>query len=170
MTFDIPEIERILNSVSEDTSTSDWEYNKGRCWESWVAVFFMKDDRHKKINQDLTLIERISIMEKFENTAQSEEDFKKLYPDYEYDVYKSPWDFNYRMVSEAKIQKIAFELQQHIPLEYNQLCSLVTTVLRRNKRERWVFDEVITNLMSFDKDLFLKATIYVQMKKQKLVA
>lgn len=38
--FNIPEIENILNSVSDDLSTSDWEFNRGRCWEDWITLFF----------------------------------------------------------------------------------------------------------------------------------
>lgn len=31
MKFDIHKIESILNYVSEDTSTSDWDYDQGLC-------------------------------------------------------------------------------------------------------------------------------------------
>lgn len=111
MKFDVPKIESILNSVSEDTSTSDWDYDKGLCWQNWQSNFFGKNSRNLKIDRDISFIERVKKMKSFEKSDQSEKSFNKFYPDYKYDVYKSPCDFNYRIVSIDKIQKIAFELQ-----------------------------------------------------------
>lgn len=170
MKFNIPEIEQILTSVSEDTSTNDWEYDRGRCWESWYKKFFKLEGEKKRLDKNLSLIEYMDKGKEFNKTNASEEDFKKFYPDFKYKQYKSPWDFNYRIVSIEKIQKIAFELQQYIPLEYNKLCSLIKTVLRRRKRHEWNFDTLSTQLMSYDKDLYLKTRFFLQMKQQNLVA
>lgn len=170
MKFDIPKIEYILNSVNKDIHSDDWEFNKGLCWKKWNSDFFGKNSNNLKIDRDLSFVERMNKMKKFRETNQSEKSFKKLYPNFKYYAYKSPWDFNYKMVSTSKIQKVAFELQIHIPLEYNQLCELVRNILRRHKREDWNFDTLSTSLMSYDKDLYLKSRIYIQMRKQDLVA
>jgi hypothetical protein len=169
MSFDVIKINKILQSV-DFNSIEDFQYNKGKCWEMWIKDFYTKNNRHEQSNQQLSFIEKVELMKKFEKTQATEADFKQAYPDFKYDKYISPWDYDYKLVSKNKIQKVAFELQDHIQIDFHQLCDLVQTMYWMSKPDQWNFETLVSYLMSYDSDLYLKAMVFIQLTKKQLVA
>lgn len=163
MVFDVPKIDSILNNMNDN----DYRFSN-KCWKKWLNEFLNKDNQFNNLTNHLSILEYKQYLKTFKETDCSEKSFKKWIPKFKYDNYISPWDYNIKVVSENKIQKVAFELQEHIPLEYTQLCKLLKTIYWTTNT--WDFNKISSLLDMYDQDLYLKSKIYLQLESQKSVS
>ncbi len=163
MDFNVQEINRILNDI-DFNNPDDYEYSSA-CWKDWVLLFFLPNKKNSNIQKE-SLIEQNLIYNKFLRTQATEEDFKAHYPNIVYKEYISPWFFNHKMVSKKKVSKIAFELQEHLSIEYAELCHLLLLFYSSRDSSNWNFDNLSICLMSYNKELYMKTQIYLALNSK----
>lgn len=167
MKYYVKEIERIIQDI-KPKSSEDLELDKFACLLKWHEDFFRKVKRNLKIKpQDFHSFYR-RLREFKEKTDCSEEQFKLYYPNLEYEKYICPWDYKIMKVSEKKYHKMAFELQNHLKLEFNQLVILIKDLHRSYEKPN--FSNLITFVARYDKNLYKDLLIYesfLEVKKEK---
>lgn len=133
--IDFKKIESILNTL-DPNNPDDWElsFNQKRAWGSRFIHDKLNLLTHE--NYSIEKLKDISNRQRvfFNETDHSEEAFKKIFPEAKYDEFISPYDIKLPMsVSKKKIQKVAFQLQEHLPLEYNNICDIVKSIYNDKK-------------------------------------
>lgn len=156
MKFDIEKINAILNNVG-DINSDDYELN-GKAFTLWLNTFVFNNESFKS----LSLYDSTKKMNAFTKCGDySEENFKKWFPDFKYTKYIDPNTFtDCKRVSLKKCQKIAFELQEHIPMEHELLSRVLLGLY--NFEKEFSFDKLILLVGDFDQDLSLRMLIYQQ--------
>lgn len=164
MELNIDKINKALRDI-DFNDPEDFFYD-GRCYSQWYRNFIVtlndlsssKTDKHD------------TVLEFYKNTSSSEEEFKEWFPGAKYEKWVSPWSYGFKSVSEKKIKKIAFYLQDSIPLEFNNMCYLLTLLYHGYKEEFWNFETFASIIYMRDEDLFLEIQMHLAMKKRNLAA
>lgn len=156
MKYDIKEIERIVQNI-DIQSDEDLEIDKRKCLSKWEDEFFFKIKGNEKILPD-QFHNFCKKLKEFKKTNCSEEIFQQYYPNYHYEKYISPWDYGIMKVSKRKYQKIAFELSNHISLEFQKLSDLVEDLYR--VRQKPTFEDLSTLMACYDKKLYAELIAY----------
>lgn len=154
-------ISQILTNL--DDQAQDFVFS-GSCWDHWVLSFLGKESGWKTLS-DSEKYERLPAF--CNKRLYSEADFKKWFPNFTYNKYVSPHDLNKKVVSEQKIQKIAFELQTYIPLKFDHLCELLTKMYWIRQPSDWNLSTLASMIKIYDNDLYLKIIIDMQYQKSK---
>lgn len=160
MDFDINKINKILNNLG-DIDSDDYEMTRA-VFTYWISNFFWKSPSYERLSS----YDATKKLNMFTNCGDySEENFQKWYPSYEYDKYLDPNSLKeYKKVSKKKIQKVAFELQEHIPMEYDKLVNLLIRFYYFEKE--FSFDTLITRVFMVDQDLSLRMMIDKEVKNK----
>lgn len=105
-----------------------------RAWEMWQSSFFNKLPIIK-------LVEGINNLKKFELSGDfSESSFKFFFKDLNYSIqYINPIEFNSFTISQKEKQRIAFLLQDELPLSWEKL-NLLVRYLYRESQDQWNFE------------------------------
>jgi len=163
MNFNIKEINRILNNIGDRTS-SDYDIC-GKTWGIWQTKMLEDNLSYRQ----LPLEESIDKLFLFQKCGDySEENFKKWFPTITYKQYVDPNTlFNTKRVSKGKLQSIAFELQEHLQLEFNQLISALEEVYLFEKE--FTFDTLTERVLRFDTDLHFKMLKFKIINENKVI-
>lgn len=153
MNVNIEEINRILNDI-DFNDESQYVYNRPRCWNRWFNDF-IDDKEFERVKSRMGKDAFSKSIEGIMNTDGSEETFRKRFPLYNYEKYISPWDYNLKVVSKKRIQEIAFTLQEHFPMEFNSLCTVLEKVyVSGNQAEKkWSIKDLLLLGNSYDREL-----------------
>lgn len=164
MYFNIEEINRILNDI--DFNNPDNYFFNSQNWDDWQRLFLSKQNISSQFNEKFKFADFVDRDLKFRQSSMSEEDFNLYFPDIHYANYEHPFSYGHKTVSKTKIQKIAFELQEHIPIEYSELCHVLFVLYGSNKKTNWNFDNLSICLMSYNKELYMKTQIYLALNSK----
>lgn len=149
MDFNIKEINSILNNIGDKTS-SDYDIC-GKTWGVWQTK--MLEDNQSYLRLCGEAIDKIILFKKCGD--YSEANFNKWFPTITYKEYVDPHTlFETKRVSKQKLQSIAFELQEHIPLEFNLLVSALSHLYLFEKE--FTFKTLTENILRHDVDLHIK--------------
>lgn len=164
MELNYKEIERIINDVDMNNDEHA-EISFAGCMIQWYENFLYYENQFKEELANIDISEKGERLRLFQKTDVSEEEFKKLFPTIKYQKYISPLEFNVRKITENKIAHTAFLLMDHIPLQYEQLKSLVHTVYRSYSPQCWN-SELITGLISrYSRKLYFDIIFSEELKK-----
>lgn len=152
-----------INVLLIDIQNEDIVFSSA-CLDHWVLSFIGKESGWKLLS-DAEKYEKIPDFCK--QRLYKEEDFQKWFPNFKYKKYVSPHILNKKVVSEQKIQKIAFELQTHIPLEFSKLCELLTKMYWIRQTEDWNIKTLASMIQPYDNDLYLKIIIDLKYQQNK---
>lgn len=165
MDFNINEIEKIINDLGGRES-EDFEIWAGTL-DKWQDVFI-----HNGTVTGLSRNEAYFKCSDFKKCGDySEENFKKWFPNAKYEKYIDPNSLHeYKKVAGSKIQKVAFLLQNHISLSYNDLQALLLRFYMFEKK--YTYEALTTRVSDYDSDLCLRMTVHkavVDVQREKIL-
>lgn len=149
MSFNIKEINRILNNIGDRTS-SDYEIY-GKTWTVWHTKMLAGNESYMQLHGSA-----IDSLLLFHDCGDySEENFNKWFPTITYKKYVDPNTlFDYKRLSLRKIQAIAFELQEYIDLEFNLLVEALRDLYFFEPQ--FTFQSLTKCILRYDVDLHIK--------------
>jgi hypothetical protein len=150
MQFNVLAINAILNNIG-DRTTSDFEVY-GKTWAVWQKTFLFSNESYLKLPiEDAT--EKMNLFKKC--GKYDEQKFKEWFPTIKYTKYLNPNDLHeHKRVAISKIQKVAFELNSYIPLEYSLLVQLLADVYFFE--DTFTFDSITKRMPKYNPELYVK--------------